>query len=188
MGSIRKMTKAQLRQQDLDQENPAFLAWLARMDEEVERFFTEDAPAVGALENRWTQEGLRIAAETARAMWPDYRAVLEPENADVVDRFGRYVGEVFVHAFEGSWRNVPGNGPDDVPFFACVGNIASIAYLEPFSVFKAAVAEGRAKNVPLHPGGTLVWLWGNARENYDQWVAAGQPSASEWADIKFRRK
>ncbi|WP_280410565.1 hypothetical protein [Nocardia asiatica] len=187
MGSIRKMTKAELRQRDRDQENAAFLKWLARMDAEVARFLTEDMPAVGALENPWSKEGLQVATATARAMFPDYRDVLEPQNADLMERFGRYVGEVFVRAFGGRWVNVPDNGPADAPFFACVGNVASIAYLEPFVHAKAVVAEGKAKRVPAYPEGVLVWLWGNAQEDYDEWNAAGRPTADEWADIKLRR-
>ncbi|MEV6323093.1 hypothetical protein AB0M45_18125 [Nocardia sp. NPDC051787] len=185
--SVRKASNAELRRREKHQRNPAYVEWLGRMDAEIIRFFAEDAPAVGALKNPWTEDGLRIATETARSMFPDYRAVLEPQNADVVERFGRYVGEVFVRAFEGRWWNVPENGPDNAPFWACVGNVASIAYLEPFVHVKAAVAEGRVKDVPVHPGGTLVWLWGNWRESYDEWIAAGHPSGAEWFDIKFGR-
>jgi hypothetical protein len=41
MGSIRKLTQAELQQHERNQQAPEFLEWLAGMDADLERFLTE---------------------------------------------------------------------------------------------------------------------------------------------------
>ncbi|WP_433662065.1 hypothetical protein ACQPW1_07890 [Nocardia sp. CA-128927] len=105
MGRDRKYTKAELRQREKDQEDQNWLAWLADMDVQIHKFFTETVPDLP--ENPWTAEGLQHAEAAALKLFPDWETVPLPENRDVADQFSRYVGEVFRRNFEGIWRNEP---------------------------------------------------------------------------------
>lgn len=180
MGDVHRLTKAGLRQFEVDQQDPVFLDWLAGMDAALDRFLTEDAPQVGALHEPWSAEGLRLAASRERLIFADPNSALLPENADMMDRFARFIGEVFVRNFDGSWYNVPGNGPDDVQFWPVVGGYATLGYVEPVAQARAAIAEGRVKRAPTWPEGVLVWMFGNMRRDHEAWMSAGRPSVDEW--------
>ncbi|MFB8276971.1 hypothetical protein [Nocardia colli] len=101
----RPYTKAELRQQVTDQEDPRWLAWLEGMNKQIDRFLNETVPDMP--EDPWTAEGLRHAETTALKIFPNREVVLVPENRDVADQFSRYVGETFRRNFEGEWRNEP---------------------------------------------------------------------------------
>lgn len=85
MGSVRKLSKARLRQREKDQQDPAWLAWLAEMDESLETFLAVDVPDMPA--DPFTTAGLAHAERSLMAMFPSADALLEPESYEVVDRF-----------------------------------------------------------------------------------------------------
>lgn len=182
MGYTRKSTKAELRQHERDQRAPAWLEWLAAMDTELERFFTDDVPELAGLADRWSAEGLRIAGAAAVAEFGDIQALYLPENKPAVDRYVRFVGEVYRRSFEGGWLNVPARGPG-AEFWPVVNRPAGV-YLDPHDQLGLAFFKP-TKRDPGHPEGEMVWVYGNSKEDYENWVAAGRPGPEEWDQIKF---
>ncbi|QIS21244.1 hypothetical protein [Nocardia terpenica] len=187
MGEIRKATAAEQREWALEQQDPRFLAWVGRQADEVAHFLAEDVPAVGALKDPYSVDGLQLAVSVARneLYYPDYRAVLAPENAAQVERFGRFAGEVFIRNFEGEWVNSPSEGPFDIdiwPMVRCQGLLANIGVL---GQVKIAVGEGHVKGETAMPEGNMVWLYNNAKRRYLEWAEAGRPDAAEWSKKKL---
>jgi hypothetical protein len=186
MGSIRKMTKAQLRQRDLDQENPEFLAWVARMDEEIAQFFAEDAPEIAALEDPWTREGLRLAVLAARRLFPRGVSIFAPEHCARADRFIRFFGELYRHRFGGRWANVPGNTLREVEFYPVYTGPVPIGYIELDNQLIGAFQLMISKRTPAHPDGQPVWVLDNMTRNWERWIEVGRPDHEEWQEIKFQ--
>ncbi|WP_280410449.1 hypothetical protein [Nocardia asiatica] len=180
------MTKAELRQRDLDQENPAFLAWVSRMDAEIERFFAEDAPEVAALEDPWTREGLRLAVLAARRAFPEPRESRLVERSARAERFVRYIGELYLHRFGGRWANVPTNATREVEFYPVAQCPVPIGYLEPEPQFIGSFVTQISKRVPAHPDGEPVWVLDNMTRNWERWIEVGRPDYDEWQQIKFQ--
>jgi len=161
----------------VDQHNPQFLEWLRGNDAAFELFFEQDAPQVATLDNPWTLAGLQVAVSTAREIFPDHRAVIAPGNRPAIDRFGRFVGEVFVRQFEGQWCNAPDNAPIGVEFWPTVECRDYLACITPHSTLEIAIVEGRTKEVTATENGTLTGLFENVRQRYLKWVA-DQPAAA----------
>ncbi len=186
MGSIRKMTKAELRQRDRDQENPAFLAWVARMDAELEVFFAEDAPEVAALDDPWTREGLRLATLAARRQFSDYKPIFSPEHRPRAERFMRFFGELYRHQFGGRWANVPGNTTREVEFFPVFEGPVPIGYLDPEAQVIGAFVLMIGKRTPAHPDGQPVWVLDNMTRRVERWIEVGRPDYDEWQKISLQ--
>nr|WP_139795568.1 hypothetical protein [Nocardia donostiensis] len=178
MGGIQKMSRAELQQQERDQQAPAFLHWLADMDNELERFFTQDAPRVGALEDPWTTQGIKTAAESLKAAFPDPKNVVAM-NHPALDGYRRYFGEAFRMASDGSWFNLPGKR-DNVDFWPVISRPYS-TFLDPHDRLLDVYAKTR------HPDGLLVWVYGNVVEDHALWVEAGKPSATEFRRLSAAR-
>lgn len=183
MGGIRKLTKAERRQRERDQEDPAFLAWLERMDAELGLFFTEDAPEVAALDDPWTREGLRLAVQAARRAFPDYKAIYLPDNKPRADRFIRFYGELYRRRFGGRWVNVPGNAFRDVEFFPAVEGPTCLGYMEPEPQLVGSFVTMISKRTPAHPDGQPVWVLDNWTRSYERWIEVGRPNYDEWQKI-----
>ncbi|RMI30354.1 hypothetical protein [Nocardia stercoris] len=155
-----------------------FTDWMGGHDAALALFLRSDAPAVAALADPWTFEGLVLAVSTARTLLPDHRAVIAPENRATVERFGRFVGEVFVRSFDGHWCNVPDNAPVGVqlwPMIRCAGYPAPLG---PRSELELAVVEGRCKELAATANGLLVNLFTQVQERHRQWMETERQSAA----------
>ncbi|AKU15135.1 hypothetical protein VV02_03410 [Luteipulveratus mongoliensis] len=116
---------------------------------------------------------MRHAEQAALAYyWADDPIDLDwPERSK---RFARYLGEVFVRSFEGSWMwiDVDRRGSNE----PVVREPATPAYLE----------------VELHVGGAMTertgekWarLFNYSLEDYEAWVAAGRLSPEDWFEYR----
>ncbi|QIS16479.1 hypothetical protein [Nocardia arthritidis] len=182
MGYTRKATEAERRQHEINQQEPAYLEWRSRMDAVLERFFSEDAPEIVGLPDRWSADGLRVAGAAAVAAFGNLQALYMPENREAVDRYVRYVGECYRRSFEGDWRNIPGNGPDGAEFWPIVNRPAS-GYIDPHDQLGLAFFKP-SKRDPGHPEGEMIWVYNNSKEDYQNWVAAGRPDLDRWEKMQ----
>ncbi|MFE3757962.1 hypothetical protein ACFXO9_26955 [Nocardia tengchongensis] len=156
-----------------DYDNPGYRVWCAGHAAALDEFLTVDAAAVGALPDPWTLTGLRAAIALARNRFPDRAAVLAEENRMVIDRLGRFVGEVFVRRFDGCWCNVLDTAPAEAevwPMIRCGGYLAGIS---PHCEAELAIVEGR-------PDGPAATRRGIVAELYAS--VAAKHSASTTAD------
>lgn len=172
MGSFRKLTKAQQRQRDKDQQNPAWLAWLAEMDDALETFLAVDVPDMPA--DPFTAAGLAHAEQVLMTMFPSAGSWLEPENAAIVDRFQRYVGETFIRSgFEGRWMNVRvTEGRISSVFFDRRGFAPVV--LEPFRTVFIDLMSMLAIAVDRRTGKEWMRVYGYSEQGYAEWVAKGR--------------
>lgn len=175
MGTVHQLAQHRFEQ---DQKVPEFHEWLAGMDSALARFFAEDAPAVGRLDDPWSAEGLRLAEEAARATFGDLRTALDPTNTTTRDRFGRFVGQVFCRRFEGEWVNAPDEPRGLHPM---VREPYRLLLLDAHDLLGLAFVKG-TKKIPLHAEGELAWVYGNSVRDYNTWVADGRPSIQDWLD------
>ncbi|WP_280185473.1 MULTISPECIES: hypothetical protein [Nocardia] len=180
------MTQADLRQRDLDQEDPAFVAWVARMDTEIERFFGEDAPEVAALKDPWTREGMRLAVLAARRAFPEPRESGWLERSARADRFVRFFGELYRHRFGGRWANVPGNTLREVEFYPVYAGPVPIGYIELDNQLIGAFQLMISKRTPAHPDGQPVWVLDNMTRSFERWIEVGRPDRDEWQKIQLQ--
>ncbi|GAB2712198.1 hypothetical protein [Nocardia thraciensis] len=185
MGILNAPTRAEQQHEPADQHEPHYLAWLSGSETAFATFFEYDAPRVAALDDPWTLAGLQTAIATARQTFPDHRAVIAPGNRSAIDRFGRFVGEVFVRQFEGYWCNVPDNAPVGVNFWPTVECSGYLACITPRSQLEIAIVEGRVTDLSADANGILTSLFNNVRRSYWTWVTAGRPSATAWATAKL---
>jgi hypothetical protein len=166
-------------QYERDQQAPEWLDWLAGRDAAVERFLSEDVPEVGVLADPWSVEGLRRTEESARATFGDLMALRRPEHGAAVDRYIRYIGEVYVRTLEGAWHNDSQSGREDHGVGPVIGLPFWMTALDPRQQLGHAFVKPTKRN-PLRPEGELAWTHSNAREDYDEWVAGGRLPTDEW--------
>ncbi|MFE7745348.1 hypothetical protein [Nocardia sp. NPDC057455] len=178
------MSKAELREHERNQHAPEFLEWLAGGDAALATFFAENAPEIGALADPWTREGLRLLGANLRARFGDaLEALKDPANRETVDRYRRYLGEVYCRTVEAEWRNVPSNGPGD-PMWPVLAFSFRALYLDPRSQLYGAFRKS-TKKLTVHPDGEIAWVYGNAVEDYVEWVAAGRLEGAVWQQRKL---
>ncbi|MEU9516810.1 hypothetical protein [Micromonospora sp. NPDC048169] len=162
------------------QQDPAYLAWLDAMDSELRRFLTEDAPAVGELDEPYSAEGLALCEQAIRDRFQTFPAVDAPENADLADRFTRYIGEVHRRATEARWANaahvVEGSGPQPQLIFP----------FSPWAFDPREQIRGAFIQNPQPPS-ELVWVLGNMTEDYERWVDFGRPTVEEFERLSLER-
>ncbi|AKU16597.1 hypothetical protein [Luteipulveratus mongoliensis] len=171
MGRFEEYTQAELEQRERDQKDPAFRAWLGQMDDELKVFFEQDVPDMPA--DPWTAEGLKHAERAAIS----YFWAQDLDWPEREERFARYLGEVFVRNFEGSWRWIamrPQKSPGKEPV---VRQPATPNYLVVRRHVKAALSE--------RSGEKWARLFGRAQSNYDAWVEAGRLPPQEWEDYRL---
>jgi hypothetical protein len=174
MGSYRKLSKARLRQREKDQQDPAWLAWLAEMDNALDTFFAVDVPDMPA--DPFTAAGLAHAEQALMAMFESVDVLLDPENAAVVDRFQRYVGEVFIRSgFEGHWMNVRVTAGGDADVFFDRRRIAPVVS-EPFDEVFIDVVMMLGMATHRRTGTEWTWVYGHSADDYAEWVAQGRPA------------
>lgn len=186
MGSIRKMSKAELRQREKDQQDPRWLAWLAGIDADLERFFVEDAPEIAALPDPWTREGLRLAVQAARRIFGTSQAIYLPEFEPTVDRFVRFYGELYRRAFGGRWANIPANAHRDVEIFPVVAGPPCLGFMEPLPQLAQSFTRMISKREPAHADGEPVWVFDNWTRTYQRWLEVGRPDSDEWQKIQLQ--
>ncbi|MGW1742418.1 hypothetical protein ACWCPQ_26835 [Nocardia sp. NPDC001965] len=162
------------------QQDPAYLAWLEAMDGELHRFLTEDAPAVGALDSPYSAEGLALCERAIRERFGGTQAISAPENAELADRFGRYIGEVHRRATEARWVNAG---------HMYEGRASFPQLLFPFSPWAFDAGEqigGAFVKKPQQPT-QLVWVLGNMVEEYERWLEFGRPTVEEYERLYLER-
>lgn len=81
---------------------PLWLEWLSRKDDRLQTFLAEDVAAMPG--DLWSSTGLQHAEHTLLQRFSGTRAGAGDE---VLTRFGCYLGEVFVRAWQGFWVNDP---------------------------------------------------------------------------------
>ncbi|AKU15691.1 hypothetical protein [Luteipulveratus mongoliensis] len=172
MGGDRPYTEAELAQRERDQQDPEFLTWLAAMDDELALFFERDVPDMPA--DPWSEEGLRHAEQAALRYFWDREPGDLSWRREREKRFRRYLGEVFVRNFEGTWMwiDVNRNGTKA----PVVSEPANPEYLQVEGQVDGALGD--------RTGGAWVQLFGYARRAYNDWVAAGRLSPDEWFDYQ----
>ncbi|AKU17292.1 hypothetical protein [Luteipulveratus mongoliensis] len=172
MGRFEEYTPAELEQRERDQQDPVFVAWLAAMYDELALFFEKDVPDMPA--DPWTVEGLRHAEQAALRWYWDREPGDLSWRREREKRFQRYLGEVFVRNFEGSWRWIamrPQKSSDKEPV---IDEPAMGSYFEVARHVGAAMSE--------RTGEKWARLFGRAQKNYDAWVEAGRLPPKEWED------
>ncbi|MFD4406986.1 hypothetical protein ACFWPH_29890 [Nocardia sp. NPDC058499] len=155
------------------QQDPEYLAWLEAMDSALDRFVTEDAPAVGKLDDPYTAEGLALCEHAVRDRFGRGQAIADPANAEMADRFTRYIGEVHRRATEAEWINT-------AHVYEGHGSRPKIQF--PFSeyAFNPRDQIGGAFRKDPQPPSELVWVLNNMIRDYTRWVGFGRPSAEEY--------
>lgn len=156
---------------------PGYRAWLAGHAAALEEFLTRDAARVGDLPDPWTLTGLHIAMTMARTKIPDHTAVLAEQNRALIDRLGRFVGEVFVRRFDGSWYNTLDTAPPEAevwPMIRCPGYLTGIS---PHSQVELAIVEGRPHGPAATAGGIVTELFASVAAKHLAWVAGECPGA-----------
>lgn len=175
MSGDQAYTRAELRQRAKDQENPAWLSWLAAMPAALEEFVGKDVPNMPA--DPWSADGLRRAESRALDVFQTGDAVMLPENRELVDRFHRYVGQVFVRRFEGTWLNILDN-PDYLDRgFEPVVQI-------PFTDMHFAVVPQLTAAMSRRTGEHWARIYGYSEEDYAAWQAAGRPPLADWVALQ----
>lgn len=176
MGRDREYTKAELAQQAKDQQDPRWLAWLADMDTQLGKFFTDTVPDMPA--NPWTAEGLAHAEAAALTIFPESGAEDLPENRDVSDQFHRFIGETFRRNFEGEWRNVPslGGGQPLHGFGPVVLEPYVEMYLDVIPIFSTALFR--------RSGNELSFVFERSADRYRSWVDGGRLPLDQWVEVR----
>lgn len=169
-------TKLDLKRQAREQQQPEYLKWLAGMDAAIEHFLSHDVPEMPA--DPWSAEGLRVAEQAALRAFPSMDAVDAPENAELADRFRRYLGEVWVRKFEGRWVNVPAGRQD---YYGGTFEPAIAAPDNPNYLFVVP-----RLNSAVHDRTGVSWsdIYRYSEVDYSKWVLAGRPDINEWAKIQ----
>ncbi|MEU4310994.1 hypothetical protein [Nocardia sp. NPDC024068] len=155
------------------QQDPAYLAWIEAMDDELGRFLAEDAPDLGALADPYTTDGLAACEDVIRDRFGSVHAIDDPGNAQLVDRFTRFIGEVHRRATEGWWVNAA-HMREGGPVWPQI--------LRPFSTWALDPREqiaGAFITDPQQPT-QLVWVLNNMLTEYTRWVGYGRPTPEEY--------
>ncbi len=91
-------------EQQLD---PAWIDWLGQHAGILEQLYTSDTPDLPA--DRYSAAGLQAAEHALHQRFPCVSDALL--HHEVLDRYARYLGEVFVQSLDGRWVNDPFPGP-----------------------------------------------------------------------------
>ncbi|WP_433654543.1 hypothetical protein ACQPW1_27780 [Nocardia sp. CA-128927] len=165
MGGDRRYTRAELRQHEQDQQDPRWLAWLAEMDDQIDRFRTETVPGLSA--GPWDAEDLRSVERALLERFPDVDDAEGPEHQETVDQFARFIGEVFRRNFEGHWYNNTDADDQRRGFGPSLREGYNPAYLEPVRLVFAALDRGT--------GSEWARVFGFSQKRYAEWAATGRP-------------
>lgn len=175
MGRVRKVSRARLRQREKDQGVPELLQWLAGMDAALETFFAVDVPDMPA--EPFTAAGLDHAERALMARFSSAETLLAIGNAEVVDRFQRFLGETFIRSgFGGRWVNVRITDDDTDVLFCRRGFEPVICHrFTPAFLDVGSLVLGAAEGRTVHE---WSWVYGNCAVDHEDWVARGRPKIS----------
>ncbi|MCM6776446.1 hypothetical protein NDR87_21105 [Nocardia sp. CDC159] len=157
-----------------DQQDPRWLAWVERMDEELAKFLSETVSDMP--ENPWTAEGLRRAEQAALERFPESGYEDRPENRELVDQFARFLGEVFRRNFEGEWYNVPEYDDENRSrgFGPVIQEGYNPMYLDVIPLLGTAIVR--------RTGEEWTTIFGYSQQDYAKWVEHGRPPLEEWVN------
>jgi hypothetical protein len=162
-----------------DQHAPEFVEWLTAMDDELNQFLTADAPEVGALEDQWAAQALQLVELRVMADFGDMKTLLSQENYAIMDRYRRFVGEVFRRSCDGEWVNVASH--HNGALWPVVLRPYSRVYLDPRNIVASAFS--KKKMAPSQ----MSWVFNNTVDDYVNWKAAGKPTPEEYSQIVLDR-
>ncbi|WP_280457946.1 hypothetical protein [Nocardia carnea] len=162
------------------QQDPEYLAWLEVMDSELNRFLAEDAPEIGKLDDSYTAERQALCEQAIRDRFGRGQAIADPVNAEMADRFTRYIGEVHRRATEARWVNA-GRMSE--------GAAIRPQLLFPFSEYSFDPCEqiGSAFAADPQLPSELVWVLNNMLEEHTRRVGFGRPSVDEYWRLYLER-
>lgn len=148
------------------QELPAFREWLAAMDAELASFQASQHDVV--TDEPLSRRALILVQDQLRQDFPEPGAAdveQHPDRLAAVDRYARFVGQMYVTHLEGEWINLgdPIRPAIRLPYAA--------TYLEPRDLVAVAV------NRPVPH---LVELFSTNVGAHRAWVDAGRPETAEW--------
>ncbi|MGW5387985.1 hypothetical protein [Nocardia sp. NPDC003963] len=126
-----------------------------------------NAPAVGALDDPFSAEGLALCEQAIRDRFGSIQAINDPENTERADRFGRCIGEVHRRATEARWVN-------SGHMYESAGPRPQLIF--PFSewAFDAHDQVGGAFAEDPYEPTQLVWVLNNMRAEHER------PSVEEY--------
>lgn len=177
MSGDQPYTAAGLRQREKDQQDPAWLAWLAAMPDALDEFLTVDVPDMPA--DPWSAEGLLHAEHASLVHFPSMESVGAPSSRARADRTIRYLGEVFRRNFEGKWCNVP-------ELYGAYGGFTP-AVEEPYVELYLEVVAMLTATLDRRTGREWAGVFGYAQEDHADWVAAGRPDLAAWVTLRPKR-
>jgi len=164
---------------DTDQSDPKWLAWLARMDEQIARFLSETVPDMP--ENPWSADGLRRAEQSALEHFPASEFVILPENRDIADQFHRFVGEVFRRNLDGHWMNVPSY--DDRQKTRGFGPVIYQPYVEIY----LTVVQQLTAAMSRRTGSVWAQIYERMNTRHADWVSHGSLPLTDWVAVRDHR-
>lgn len=173
MPDYAKLIEQELRRIEPFQERPEWQQWLAGMEAglaELSRL-VPDLPA-----DPWTEEGARRAEAAALRTFPSWELAdpdQSPGNLHLIDPFRRYLGELFVRRFDGTWIFVDienGHAPEP-------------AVRVPYSEFYFDVTSTLTMAVHRRTGEEWAFIVRCQTEDHQKWVDAGRPEPAVWAQM-----
>jgi hypothetical protein len=157
------------------QQRPEFKQWLAGMERGLERFFTELVPDMPS--DPYTVDGLRHAEAAALAYFPDAEAASAdrtPANAETIDGFRRYLGQVYLTRLEGRWIWL--DLTDEGDFLPIV---QLPAWPGDRNVDRVLVDAMHART-----GNEFTQTFEADAREHDEWQQAGRPNFAEWIPLR----
>lgn len=161
------------------QRHQEYRAWLEAMDSELSRFLTEDAPVVGGLSDPFSSEGLSATEDNVRQRFGSIQAVEDPGRAAEVDRYGRFIGEVFRRSTEAQWVNVA-HVHDTTVWPELVFPFARESFNPREQIGAAFVKNPR-------PPSEMVWVLNNMIADYEFWRECGRPTPEVFDELVVER-
>ncbi|VFA96329.1 hypothetical protein [Nocardia cyriacigeorgica] len=157
--------------------------WLAAMDTELARFLAEDAPEIGALDDPYTPEGLRMVEQNVERVFGDRTTLYSADTLETRERYARFIGEVFRRATEGKWVNVAhlDRKHEGGESWAVLLFPWTDIFFDPRDYVGTAFV-----TMPREPS-EIVWVYNNMVGDYTEWVGVGRPTPEEYDRIVIDR-
>ncbi|MGW6702083.1 hypothetical protein [Nocardia sp. NPDC055049] len=145
------------------------------MDAALETFFAVDVPDMSV--EPFTAAGLDHAERALVDRFSSVEPLLAVDNAGVVDRFQRFLGETFIRSgLGGHWKNVRITDDDTDVVFRRRGFEPVVCHpFTPAFLDVGSLVLGAVEARTFHE---WSWVYGNCVVDYGNWVAEGRPSIS----------
>ncbi|GAB2648231.1 hypothetical protein [Nocardia goodfellowii] len=176
MGELNTHTTEQQPDHTEQQQDPAFLAWLAAMDDDLAQLERDDVPALGQLADRWTRDSLRVLERAALRYYPDPDAPDTPAQKARFERLARGVGHIFATTLGGHWVYVEITALPDGPArpHPAVEIPSATAWFDPARLLVHALLR--------RTGTTVEEVYDHVAAEWREWHSLGQPPLHEWAN------